>query len=169
MFQDVVYLTKWLTPWRRRVLSEKLIVTKFSAFHGTPKFRLPCSQQLSAGSYPETCIQSTPFHPISLRSIVISSHLRPGLPSGLFPPGLPTKTLHAFLVYPKRDFKEIWRKNNVWLYRNMYTVVCDVKISAMDKHEDHCEMQHHGESKLDCKINPFKSRFSKLWRHVVLR
>ena len=41
-------------------------------------------------------IQSIPAHPTSWRSILIlSSHLRLGLPSGLLPSGLPTKTLYA--------------------------------------------------------------------------
>jgi hypothetical protein len=43
-------------------------------------------------------IQSTPSHPISLRSsLMLSSHLRLGLPSGLFPTGFPSKILSAFL------------------------------------------------------------------------
>jgi hypothetical protein len=49
---------------------------------------------------PATClswvssIQTIPPHPTSWRSILIlSSHLRLGLPSGLFPSGFPTKTL----------------------------------------------------------------------------
>jgi hypothetical protein len=45
--------------------------------------------------------QSNPIHipqPVSLRSILIQpSHLIRGLPSGLFPSGFPTKTLHTFL------------------------------------------------------------------------
>ena len=35
-------------------------------------------------------IQSTPSHPVSLRCILISYHLRLGRPSGLFPSGFPT-------------------------------------------------------------------------------
>jgi hypothetical protein len=44
-------------------------------------------------------IQSTLFHPISLRRILILSfYLRLGPPSGLFPSGVPTKMLYAFII-----------------------------------------------------------------------
>jgi hypothetical protein len=46
---------------------------------------LPCSQEPSTDPYPQT-IQSNPYHPISLRSILILfTHLRLGLPNGLNP------------------------------------------------------------------------------------
>ncbi|PNF43097.1 hypothetical protein B7P43_G02301, partial [Cryptotermes secundus] len=48
-------------------------------------------------------IQSTPPHPISIRSILIlSTHLRLGLPSGLLPSLFPTNILYAFLLSPIR-------------------------------------------------------------------
>ena len=48
-------------------------------------------------------MQSIPPHPTSRRSILIlSSHLRLGLHSGLFPSGFPTKTLYTPLPSPIR-------------------------------------------------------------------
>jgi hypothetical protein len=46
-------------------------------------------------------IQSIPPHPVSLKSILISTtHLHLGLSSGLFPSGFPTNILYAFLFSP---------------------------------------------------------------------
>ncbi|PNF42404.1 hypothetical protein B7P43_G01953, partial [Cryptotermes secundus] len=42
-------------------------------------------------------------HPISLRSILMSTRLRLGLHSGLFPSGFPTNILYAFLFSPIRS------------------------------------------------------------------
>jgi hypothetical protein len=62
-----------------------------------PEGTLLCSQEPSTDPYPEPD-QSNPSHPISLRSILIlSTYLRLGLPSGLFPFGFPTYILYAFL------------------------------------------------------------------------
>jgi hypothetical protein len=69
-----------------------------------PKGSLPCSQALSIDPYPQPD-QSSPYHldHISLWTILIlSSHLRPRLPNGIFPSGFPTKIPYAFLFYPLR-------------------------------------------------------------------
>jgi hypothetical protein len=48
-------------------------------------------------------IQSTSLHSTSPRSILIlSTHLRIGLPGGFFPYGLPTNNLYAYLFSPIR-------------------------------------------------------------------
>ena len=90
-------LTYLLTPWCR-VLLEKLtglqLVKKFPAFHGTRRFitALTSVRQLSLSW--ASPIKSIYPHPTSWRSILIlSTHLRVRLPSGLLPSGFPTKTL----------------------------------------------------------------------------
>jgi len=66
-----------------------------------PKGSLPCSQQPTNGPYPKPDIQSTSFHTISLRSILIlSSYLHLHLLSVLFLSGIPIKVLYAFLISP---------------------------------------------------------------------
>ena len=96
--------TYLLTSWCR-ALPEQLpglqIVKKFPAFHGTRSFITAltsvCHLSLSWAS-PN---QSTYPHPTSWRSILIlSTHLRLGLPIGLLPSDFPTKTLHTPLSSP---------------------------------------------------------------------
>jgi hypothetical protein len=65
-----------------------------------PKASLPYSQQPATGPCPEP-VESNPHSPkpISLISVLApSSHLRLGLPSGLFPSGFPIKTLYFYLL-----------------------------------------------------------------------
>jgi hypothetical protein len=70
-----------------------------------PEVSLPCLQQPAIGPYlePNESSPHPPTHPISLRSILIlSSHLRLPLLSGLYRSGVPTKILYAFLISPRR-------------------------------------------------------------------
>jgi len=95
-------LTYLLTPWCR-VLLEKLtglqLVKKFSSFYGTRWF----ITALTSVRHWASPIQSLYPHPTFWRPILIlSTHLRLGLPSGLFPSRFPTKALYATLSSPIR-------------------------------------------------------------------
>jgi hypothetical protein len=99
-------LTNQLTPWSR-VLPEKLkcpqLLKKFPAFYGTRKFITVYTRARHLSLSWATSTQSAPPHPTSQRSILIlSSHLRLGLPSGLLHSGFPTKALYASLLSPIR-------------------------------------------------------------------
>ena len=102
------YITAYsmITPWCR-VLLEQLtvlqLVKKFPTFHRTRRFitALTSVRQLSLSW--ANPIQSICPHPTSWRSILIlSTHLRLGLPSGLLPSDFPTKTLYTPLSSPIR-------------------------------------------------------------------
>jgi hypothetical protein len=98
------WLTYLLTPWSR-VLLEKL--TGFAAsqkiplIYGTRKFiTVPTSARHLSLSWARS-IQSPQPPPTSWRSIfMLVSHLRLGLPSGLFPSGFPTNTLYKHPFFP---------------------------------------------------------------------
>ena len=109
LWTDLVhtYLVSYLlTPWCR-VLLEKLtglqLVKKFPAFHGTRRFITALTSVHHLSLSWATPIQSIYPHPTSWRSILIlSTHLRLGLPSGLLPSGFPSKTLYTPLSSPIR-------------------------------------------------------------------
>ena len=95
--------TNSITPWCR-VLPEQLtglqLVKKFPAFHGTRRFITTLTSIRHLSLSWASPIQSTYPHPTSWRSILIlSTHLRLGLPSGLFPSSFPTKTLYTPLTF----------------------------------------------------------------------
>ena len=90
-----------LTPCCR-VLLEKLtglqLVKKFPSFHGTRRFITALTSVRHLSLSWASPIQSIYPHPTSWRSILLLyTHLRLGLPSGLFPSGFPTKTLYTSL------------------------------------------------------------------------
>ena len=95
-----------LTPWCR-VLFEKLtglqLVKKFPAFYGTQRLIISLTSLRHPSLSWASPIQSIYPHPTSWRSILIlSTHLRLGLPSCLIHSGLPTKTLYTHLSSPIR-------------------------------------------------------------------
>ena len=102
MFIPTTYTTYLLTPWCR-VPHEKLtglqLVKKFPAFHGTRKSITALTSVRHLSLSWASSIRSINPHPTSWISILIlSTHLRLGLPSGLFPSGFPTMTLYTIHI-----------------------------------------------------------------------
>jgi hypothetical protein len=88
-------------------LLEKLtvlqLVKKFSAFYGIQWFLTALTSTRHLSLSWASPIQSSHPHPASWKSILtLSSHLRLGLRSGLFPSGFPTRTLWIPLPSPIR-------------------------------------------------------------------
>ena len=105
-FELTYLLTYLLTPWSR-VLLEKLaslqLVKKFPAFCGTRRFLTAHTSVRHLFLSWASPIQSSYPNPTSWRSILIlSSHLRLGIPSGHFPSGFPTSTMYTPLPSPIR-------------------------------------------------------------------
>ena len=103
-------LTNLLTPWCK-VLLEKLtglqLVKKFPAFHGTQRFITALTSVRHLSLSWASPIQSINPRPTSWRFILIlSTHLRLGLPSGVFPSVFPTKTLYTPSPHPYSPHSE---------------------------------------------------------------
>jgi len=99
--QELHYL---LTPWCRDLLEQQTdlqLVKKFPAFHGTRRFITALTSVCHLSLSWASPIQSIYPHPTSWRSILILfTHLRLGLPSGVFRSGFPTKTLYNHPPHP---------------------------------------------------------------------
>ena len=98
--------TYLLTPWCRVLLEKQTglqLVKKFPAFHGTRRFTTALTSVRHPSLSWASPIQSIYPHPTSWRSVLIlPTHLRLGLPSGLLPSGFPTKTPYTTLSSPIR-------------------------------------------------------------------
>jgi hypothetical protein len=77
------YLRRWALPEKLAIVQP---IKNFPAFYGTRKYITVFTRALHWSLSWARSIQAIPPHPLSLRSILIlSTHLRLGLPSGLFP------------------------------------------------------------------------------------
>jgi hypothetical protein len=99
-------LTYLLTPWNR-VLVEKLTglkqVKKFPVFYGTRNFITTFTSARHLCLSRASSIQSTSPHPnSSISALILYSHLRLGLPIGLFHSCFLTKSLYTALSSPIR-------------------------------------------------------------------
>jgi hypothetical protein len=96
-FSRYTYLLTELSPsWEA---ANCAVTQEIPSIFMEPEVSSPCSQEPYTGPYPEP-VRSSPHLPILslLRSILILfTHLRLGLPSGLFPSGFPTNILVSLI------------------------------------------------------------------------
>ena len=133
-------------PWSNYIF-EKLagyqLVKKFPHFIGPRRFITAFTSACHLSLSWATSIQSMPVQTTSLRSIlIVSSHLRVCLPSGLFPSGFPTKN-HIHLFSPPYmlhalplPFFCIWsHKKNIFTYVIIYLFLFSFSIATSTSKE----------------------------------
>jgi hypothetical protein len=103
---NVLWEVLLLTPRSRAHLEKQPVVQllkNFPEFYWTKRFITVFTKTLNCSLSWVRSIQSIPPHLIALKSVLIlSSHLRLGLPSGLLISGFPAKILYAFVLSPSR-------------------------------------------------------------------
>ena len=91
-------LTPWSTVFLKKLTVSQL-VKNFPPFYGTRRFITAFTNACHMSLSWDRSIQSMPPHPTSWGSfLILSSLLRLGLPSGLFPSGFLTKTPYTYLL-----------------------------------------------------------------------
>jgi hypothetical protein len=93
------HITQILTSWRWAFLEKPLVaqlLKNFPTFHESLRMITMYTRTIQRSPSWTISIQSIPPHPVPLRYILIlSSNLRLGLPSGLYPSGFPTNIVFS--------------------------------------------------------------------------
>jgi hypothetical protein len=155
-------LTNQITPCRRFLL-QNLIVTqlvkKCPAFYGTQMFIIVFRTARHWSLSWVRWIQSTPSHPTSLRSILISSHLRLGLRLGVFPSSFMPKILYKFHYTVEMLCMINWKGygwKRLWLILRCHSMFCLQEQSKTTKNLRQCN-RHPGRISKPAPLPEFES------------
>ena len=102
MLQFYVVWGDWIGNWWLCQLWWVFEMYRFKGFYGTRRFIIAFTSARHLSLSWASSIQSIPPHSISCSILILSSHLRLGLPSGLFPSSFPNETLYTTLLSPIR-------------------------------------------------------------------
>ena len=125
----IAILTYLLIPWSIFLLQKltgSQLAKKVPAFYGTQSFITAFTSARHLSLTWASSIQPMLPHPTSWRSIIIvSSHLRLGLSSALFPSGFPTKILYHIssplrMLHTKHMQYNMQPNNNSILWESSY-------------------------------------------------
>jgi hypothetical protein len=101
-FDSLTFTHSWSwAPLEKQPIVQ--LLRNFPAYYGTRRFITVFTRALHWSLSWARSIQSIQSHSLSPRSILmLSTHLRPELPSGRFPSVFPTNTLYALILIPIR-------------------------------------------------------------------